>query len=64
MRKLLLLLLITVFATKVKAQVTTSLPFLLIPSDARAGGMGDIGIATSSDAYSLYHNPSKIAFNK
>jgi len=46
------------------AQVTTSLPFLLITSDARAGGMGDIGVATSSDAYSLFHNPSKIAFNE
>jgi len=46
------------------AQVTSSLPFLLIPSDARAGGMGDTGVATSSDAYALYHNPSKIAFNE
>lgn len=44
--------------------ITTSLPFLLISSDARAGGMGDIGVATSSDAYALFHNPSKIAFNK
>ena len=43
--------------------ITTAAPFLLITPDARAGGMGDIGVATSSDAFSLYHNPSKIAFN-
>jgi len=43
--------------------ITTAAPFLLIVPDARAGGMGDIGVATSSDAYSLFHNPSKIAFN-
>jgi len=64
MRKSILLLAVVLLAgIKVKAQ-TTTLPFLLIPSDARAGGMGDIGVATSSDAYSLYHNPSKIAFNE
>lgn len=40
------------------------MPFLLISSDARAGAMGDVGVATSSDASSLFHNPSKIAFNK
>lgn len=43
--------------------ITTAAPFLLITPDARAGGMGDIGVATSSDAFSLFHNPSKIAFN-
>lgn len=66
MRKLILLSLLIIFGTKTYAQdaITTSLPFLLIPTDARAGGMGDIGIATSSDAYSLFHNPSKIAFNE
>lgn len=40
------------------------MPFLIISPDARAGGMGDIGVTTSSDAFSLYHNPAKIAFNK
>ena len=66
MRKLILLSLLIIFGIKAHAQdaITTSLPFLLIPTDARAGGMGDIGIATSSDAYSLFHNPSKIAFNE
>lgn len=43
---------------------TTSMPFLLINNDAKSGGMGDIGVATSSDAFSIFHNPAKIAFNK
>ncbi len=69
MKKLVLLTLLTIISIKTVAQsesraITTSLPFLLITSDARAGGMGDIGVATSSDAYSLFHNPAKIAFNK
>ena len=42
--------------------ITTAAPFLLIPSDARSGGMGDIGVATSADAFSLFHNPAKMAF--
>ena len=32
--------------------VTTAVPFLRISPDARAGGMGDVGIATSPDANS------------
>ncbi len=43
--------------------ITTATPFLLITPDARAGGMGDIGVATSSDAFSMFHNPAKMAFN-
>jgi hypothetical protein len=42
--------------------ITTAVPFLLIPPDARGGGMGDIGGATTPDAYSLYWNPAKYAF--
>ena len=42
--------------------ITSAAPFLLITPDARAGGMGDVGVATSADANSLHHNPSKIAF--
>lgn len=42
--------------------ITTAAPFLLIPPDARSGGMGDIGVATSADAFSLFHNPAKMAF--
>lgn len=43
--------------------ITTATPFLLIVPDARAGGMGDMGVATTADAFSLFHNPAKIAFS-
>ena len=43
--------------------ITTAAPFLLIAPDARSGGMGDIGVATSADGWSLFHNPAKIAFS-
>ncbi len=43
--------------------ITTAAPFLLITPDARAGGMGDVGVATSPDFNSQHHNPSKIAFS-
>ena len=43
--------------------ITTAMPFLLIIPDARAGGMGDMGVSTSADAFSLFHNPSKMAFS-
>lgn len=43
--------------------ITTAVPFLLIASDARAAGMGDIGVATGADAYSQHWNPSKYAFS-
>ena len=42
--------------------ITTAVPFLLIAPDARGGGMGDIGAATTPDAYSMYWNPAKYAF--
>ena len=44
--------------------ITTAVPFLLIASDARAAGMGDIGVATSADAYSQHWNPSKYVFSE
>lgn len=43
--------------------ITTGVPFLLIAADARAAGMGDMGVATSVDAYSQQWNPSKYAFS-
>ncbi|HVS95668.1 MAG TPA: type IX secretion system outer membrane channel protein PorV [Puia sp.] len=43
---------------------TTAVPFLRISPDARAGGMGDLGIATSPDAASTFYNQSKIPFAK
>ena len=42
--------------------ITTAVPFLLISPDSRAGGMGDIGVATSPDANSLHWNPAKYSF--
>ena len=42
--------------------ITTAAPFLLIVPDARAGGMGDVGVATTPDANSQHHNPSQYAF--
>src|ERR1700722_14888462 len=42
--------------------VTTAVPFLLIGPDARAGGMGDAGVASAPDANSIHWNPSKLAF--
>ncbi|MBI4945280.1 MAG: type IX secretion system outer membrane channel protein PorV [Bacteroidetes bacterium] len=42
--------------------ITTSVPFLLISPDSRAGAMGDAGVATSPDANSMHWNPSKYAF--
>lgn len=42
--------------------VTTAVPFLRISPDARAGGMGDVGIATSPDANSPFWNLAKTSF--
>jgi len=42
--------------------ITTAVPFLLISPDSRAGGMGDVGVATLPDANSLHWNPAKFAF--
>ena len=49
--------------TQVTGGITTATPFLLIVPDARAGGMGDMGVATSADAFSLFHNPAKMTFS-
>ena len=43
--------------------ITTSTPFLMVAADARAAGMADIGIATSTDAFSQQWNPAKFAFS-
>lgn len=42
--------------------VVTGAPILTITPDARSAGMGEVGLTTSADAYSLYHNISKLAF--
>jgi len=62
-------LLLCGLSSTVKAQVeplnvvTTAVPFLRISPDARSGGMGDLGVATSPDAYSGLWNVGKVAFN-
>lgn len=43
---------------------TTPVPFLRISPDARAGGMGDAGIATVPNASSLFWNPGKTVWNE
>ncbi|MBY0067530.1 type IX secretion system outer membrane channel protein PorV [Empedobacter falsenii] len=42
--------------------ILTGAPFLRISPDARAGGLGDQGVATSTDNYSQYWNAAKYAF--
>jgi hypothetical protein len=42
--------------------ITTGVPFVLIAADARAAGIADIGVTTSTDAFSQQWNPAKYAF--
>ena len=44
--------------------ITTGVPFLLITPDARAAGMGELGVASTADAYSQQWNPAKYAFEE
>ena len=77
MNKIISIVLITIFSFNVYSQdvsgideigrnnlntITTAVPFLLISPDSRAGGMGDVGVATSADANSMHWNPAKYSF--
>jgi len=42
--------------------IQTVVPFLTIAPDSRAGAMGDAGVATSPDVYSMHWNPAKFVF--
>lgn len=42
--------------------VRTAVTSLSIAPDARAGGMGDVGVATDPDVHSQYWNPAKYPF--
>jgi hypothetical protein len=42
--------------------IQTVVPFLTIAPDSRAGAMGDVGVATTPDIYSMHWNPAKYAF--
>lgn len=44
--------------------ITTAVPLLMISPDARAGAMGDAGVASTPDANSIHWNPAKLAFIK
>ncbi len=74
MKKSILTITCLLFIVKINAQttviadpndsrvITTGVPFLLIAPDARGAAMGDMGVATSVDAFSQQWNPSKYAF--
>lgn len=76
MKKLILSIAIFLLIIKINAQttiipseydsrvITTGMPFLLISSDARSASMGDMGVATSVDAYSQQWNSSKYVFSE
>jgi hypothetical protein len=42
--------------------IQTAVPFLSIAPDSRAGALGDAGVATSPDIFSMHWNPAKYAF--
>ncbi len=42
--------------------ISTAVPFMSIAPDARSSAMGDIGVSTSPDVYSMHWNPAKYAF--
>ena len=69
--KLIATILLLAVSTAVTAQtdgkinvVTTAVPFLRISPDARGGGMGETGIATSPDVNSSFWNLAKTPFNE
>ena len=45
-----------------KNYISTGMPIILIAPDAIASGMGDVGAATTPDAYSAHWNNAKLAF--
>lgn len=67
--KILLASIFTVLSVSVFAQgrevnpIPVAAPVLSIAPDARAGGMGDAGVATAPDVYSQHWNPAKYAFS-
>ena len=42
--------------------ITTAVPFLSYSPDARASAMGECGVATDVDAFSMFYNSAKYAF--
>jgi hypothetical protein len=69
MKKIILLCLLLFGVENLLAQqqnedTVTGVPFLLISADARASGMGDIGVATAPDVFSQQWNPAKYPFSE
>ena len=42
--------------------ISTAVPFMIIAPDARSAAMGDLGVSTSPDVYSMHWNAAKYAF--
>ena len=73
-KSLLLVAVMVVLGTKTYAQnqilgqslnpnvITTAVPFVSISPDARGGSMGDCGVASDADVYSMHYNPAKYTF--
>ncbi|MDI9533471.1 MAG: hypothetical protein QM238_07445, partial [Bacteroidota bacterium] len=63
-----IILLLYLFTVPVTAQekkynaIQAVVPFLTIAPDSRAGALGNAGVATSADLYSMHWNPAKYAF--
>ena len=70
MKKLTFLTILIALGTSLWAQsgnqnyISTGMPILLIAPDAVSSGMGDVGAATTPDAYSAHWNNAKFAFTE
>ena len=70
MKKLTLLTILIALGTGLWAQsgnqnyISTGMPILMIAPDAVSSGMGDVGAATTPDAYSAHWNNAKFAFTE
>ena len=42
--------------------ITTAVPFVSIAPDARGGAMGDCGVSSEADVYSMHYNPAKYVY--
>lgn len=42
--------------------ITTAVPFVSISPDARGGALGDCGVASDPDVYSMHYNPAKYVY--
>jgi len=57
-----LIFLILISSSTLFAQGEAAVPFLLIAPGARAGGMGEAGVALATDATAIFWNPAGLAF--